>query len=127
MGDTMSSQEPMPTAQETFLAILMVGFTLGFVRGVAYVRENPDDTVQIENPLMPFDSEIQCGGFQDEPGKLMVTIRTFNCLRREGIHTIRELIRMCPEDILAIHNLDQKSVDEIIHRLKAYGYRLARS
>ena len=125
MGDTV--QESTPDAQTAFLAIFMVGFMQGFAHGARHTRENPDDTFQFESFLMPVDSKLQCGPFHDEPGRFMVSTRTFNCLTRAGVHTIRALIRLNPADVLAIQGTNQKTVDEIVYRLSAYGYQLAES
>lgn len=41
------------------------------------------------------------------------SVRTFNCLKRAGINTIRDLTRMTETDVNKIRNLGRRGVDEI--------------
>lgn len=56
---------------------------------------------------------------------LELTERPRNCLKRAQINTIGELIRYTGEDLLAIANFGQKSLDEVIERLDERGLSLA--
>ena len=56
---------------------------------------------------------------------LELTVRSYNCLKREGIDTIGQLATMSEEELMNIRNLGMKSVDEIRHKLLEYGYSLA--
>jgi len=51
--------------------------------------------------------------------------RPRNCLKRAQINTIGELVRLTHEDLLAITNFGQKSLDEVIERLDERGLSLA--
>jgi DNA-directed RNA polymerase subunit alpha len=51
--------------------------------------------------------------------------RPRNCLKRAQINTIGELIERTHEDLLAITNFGQKSLDEVIQRLDERGLSLA--
>jgi DNA-directed RNA polymerase subunit alpha len=50
--------------------------------------------------------------------------RPRNCLKRAQINSIGELIERTPEDLLAITNFGQKSLDEVIQRLDERGLSL---
>jgi DNA-directed RNA polymerase subunit alpha len=50
--------------------------------------------------------------------------RPRNCLKRAQINTIGELIQRTPEELLAITNFGQKSLDEVIERLDERGLAL---
>ena len=56
---------------------------------------------------------------------LELTVRSYNCLKREGIDTIGQLATMSEEELMNIRNLGMKSVDEIRSKLLEYGYSLA--
>ena len=51
--------------------------------------------------------------------------RPRNCLKRAQVNTIGELIQRSGEDLLAITNFGQKSLDEVIERLDERGLSLA--
>jgi len=53
--------------------------------------------------------------------------RPRNCLKRAQINTIGELVQRSPDDLLAITNFGQKSLDEVIQRLDERGLTLAGS
>jgi DNA-directed RNA polymerase subunit alpha len=62
----------------------------------------------------------------DQPiEELDLTERPRNCLKRAQINTIGELIRYTGDDLLAIANFGQKSLDEVIERLDERGLSLA--
>src|SRR6195256_2150611 len=44
---------------------------------------------------------------------LQLTVRSYNCLKREGIHTVGELISRSEQDLLDIRNFGSKSIDEV--------------
>ncbi len=55
---------------------------------------------------------------------LELTVRSYNCLKREGVDTIGQLATMTEEELMNIRNLGMKSVDEIRSKLLEYGYAL---
>ncbi len=55
------------------------------------------------------------------------SVRTFNCLKKEGINTLGELILKTEEDLLDIRNFGQRSLEEVIKKLQAFGLSLASS
>ena len=56
---------------------------------------------------------------------LQLPVRTFNSLRREGIHTVRDLSARSEADLLTIPNLGPQSVSEIKQKLAEQGFALA--
>ncbi len=56
---------------------------------------------------------------------LQLPVRAFNSLRREGIHTVRDLTARSEVDLLAIPNLGPQSVSEIKQKLAGQGLALA--
>jgi len=53
------------------------------------------------------------------------SVRTSNCLRREGIGTIEELIRRTESDLMAIRNFGRKSLQEVRDKLATMDLALA--
>ena len=58
---------------------------------------------------------------------LNLTQRSYNCLKREGIHTIGELVKRSEQDLLDIRNFGQKSIDEVKEKLDSMGLSLKQS
>jgi DNA-directed RNA polymerase subunit alpha len=56
--------------------------------------------------------------------QLDMTVRSYNCLKREGIHTVGELITRSEADLLDIRNFGAKSIDEVKVKLAALGLAL---
>ncbi|MDR0837818.1 MAG: DNA-directed RNA polymerase subunit alpha [Propionibacteriaceae bacterium] len=56
--------------------------------------------------------------------KLKLSVRSYNCLKREGIHTIGELVARSEADLLDIRNFGQKSIDEVKQKLEEMGLGL---
>ncbi|MEA2424354.1 MAG: DNA-directed polymerase subunit alpha, partial [Thermoleophilaceae bacterium] len=55
---------------------------------------------------------------------LELTVRSYNCLKREGIHTVGELVGRSEADLLDIRNFGQKSIDEVKAKLHGMGLAL---
>lgn len=56
--------------------------------------------------------------------ELDLTVRSYNCLKREGINTVGELISRNEADLLDIRNFGQKSIDEVKMKLAGMGLAL---
>jgi len=55
---------------------------------------------------------------------LQLTVRSYNCLKREGIHAVGELIARSEQDLLDIRNFGSKSIDEVKAKLAEMGLSL---
>ena len=81
-------------------------------------------TPQEETPETP-EEETPAAKIQDTPiEELELTVRAYNCLKRAGITQVGEILeklRKGPDEILAIRNFGQKSLDELIDRLEEKG------
>ncbi|WP_100446585.1 DNA-directed RNA polymerase subunit alpha [Glycomyces xiaoerkulensis] len=55
---------------------------------------------------------------------LDMTVRSYNCLKREGVNTVGELINRTEADLLDIRNFGQKSIDEVKMKLAGMGLSL---
>ncbi len=53
-----------------------------------------------------------------------LSVRSYNCLKRAGIHTVDDLTKKTEDDMLKVRNLGKKSLDEVIYKLSTYGLSL---
>lgn len=56
--------------------------------------------------------------------ELDFTVRSYNCLKKSDVNTLRDLIEYSPEKIIKIKNLGKKSLDEIKEKIDKYGFIL---
>ena len=52
------------------------------------------------------------------------SVRTFNCLKKENINTLGELVSRTEEELLAIRNFGKRSLEEVLERLNSYDLEL---
>ncbi|QBI55937.1 DNA-directed RNA polymerase subunit alpha [Streptomonospora litoralis] len=55
---------------------------------------------------------------------LNLTVRSYNCLKREGIHSVGELVARSEQDLLDIRNFGAKSIEEVKQKLIDMGLSL---
>lgn len=51
-----------------------------------------------------------------------LSVRSYNCLKRAGIDNIKQIASLSYEELIHIRNLGKHSVEEIIEKLREYGY-----
>src|SRR5213080_44271 len=56
--------------------------------------------------------------------ELNLTVRSYNCLKREGIHSVGELVARSEQDLLDIRNFGAKSIEEVKQKLIDMGLAL---
>ena len=80
----------------------------------------------VEGPLGPdvVDVEPAPAYVEDPVEKLELSVRALNCLKREGINTIGELLNYSVEDLMDIRNFGEKSVLEVRDKIEAMGLSL---
>jgi DNA-directed RNA polymerase subunit alpha len=54
-----------------------------------------------------------------------LSVRSYNCLKREGVATVGELVQKTEQDLLDIRNFGQKSIEEVKQKLQDMGLGLA--
>jgi len=102
-------------------AVASAGTTLVELFGLA--RELNVDAEGIEIGPSPVDAQLAADlalPIED----LQLTVRSYNCLKREGIHSVGELIARSEADLLDIRNFGQKSIDEVKAKLAGMGLAL---
>ncbi len=55
---------------------------------------------------------------------LDLSVRSYNCLKREGINTVSEILALSEHQLINIRNFGQKSVDEVRDKLAEMGLSL---
>ena len=102
-------------------AVASAGKTLVELFGLA--RELNVDAEGIEIGPSPAEADhIAAFGLPIE--EMDLTVRSYNCLKREGIHTVGELVSRTEADLLDIRNFGQKSIDEVKIKLAEMGLSL---
>jgi DNA-directed RNA polymerase subunit alpha len=102
-------------------ALASAGSTLVELFGLA--RELNVEAEGIEIGPSPVDAQLAADlalPIED----LHLTVRSYNCLKREGIHTVGELVSRSEADLLDIRNFGQKSIDEVKAKLVTMGMGL---
>ena len=56
--------------------------------------------------------------------ELVLSVRSYNCLKRAGINTVEELTNKTSEDMMKVRNLGRKSLEEVLAKLKELGLSL---
>ena len=53
--------------------------------------------------------------------ELNLSVSAYNCLQRAGINTAGDLIQKSKKDVIKIHNLGSKSLEEVKLKIKELG------
>ena len=56
--------------------------------------------------------------------ELELSVRSYNCLKRAGVNTLRNVSEMTFDELCHVRNLGKRSIDEICAVLTKYGIRL---
>lgn len=54
--------------------------------------------------------------------ELDFSVRSYNCLKKSDVNTLRDLVELSPREIIKIKNLGKKSLDEIKEKITKYGF-----
>ncbi|MFW5866411.1 MAG: DNA-directed RNA polymerase subunit alpha [Armatimonadota bacterium] len=83
---------------------------------------------------MPEEEEVEEAPEQEEVKNKILTfpieemefsVRTFNCLKKENIDTVGELVEKTEEELLDIRNFGKRSLEEVIEKLASVELELA--
>jgi len=105
---TLSPAEALSEAAKTLDRYLILFFDF---------MQQPDEMAEEKEEMTPRVLETRVE-------ELDFSVRTFNCLRREGIGTVGELIQKTPAELLAIRNFGKKSLTEVQEKLQSMGLSL---
>ncbi|MBW3578369.1 MAG: DNA-directed RNA polymerase subunit alpha [Actinobacteria bacterium] len=109
----VSPGEALSSAGET-LKVLFEQFAAFEVGGPGGIVVSPEEAFEALSPdlMTPIED-------------LDLSVRSYNCLKREGVSTVGELVSKTENDLLEIRNFGQKSVDEVKEKLTEMGLSLA--
>jgi DNA-directed RNA polymerase subunit alpha len=103
------------------VALASAGHTLVELFGLA--RELDESAEGIEIGPSPTDAQLMAD-LALPIEELDLTVRSYNCLKREGIHSVGELVSRSEADLLDIRNFGAKSIDEVKAKLHGMGLAL---
>jgi len=112
--ETKSSIRPrdaMASAGKTLVELFGLAHELNIDAEGIDIGPSPADAFAAEQLSTPIE-------------QLDLTVRSYNCLKREGIHTVGELISRSEADLLDIRNFGSKSIDEVKIKLDTLGLAL---
>jgi DNA-directed RNA polymerase subunit alpha len=101
-------------------AVASAGTTMSeLVNLFAELAESPGLTV---GPA-PVDNQLS-GDMALTIEELNLSVRSYNCLKREGINTVGDLVQKTEAELMDIRNFGQKSIDEVKAKLDELGLGL---
>ncbi|MFZ2755378.1 MAG: DNA-directed RNA polymerase subunit alpha [Atopobiaceae bacterium] len=84
-----------------------------------------------EEAEQPEEASIFAAGEDDDNSELDkqiedldLSVRSYNCLKRAGIHSVRQLVEFSENDLLNIRNFGVKSIEEVKDKLESMGLGL---
>lgn len=83
------------------------------------------EELEEEEELEEKEEEIASRHFDIPIEDVDFSVRTFNCLKKEDINTLGELIQRTEDELLAIRNFGKRSLEEVIEKLEQYELQLA--
>jgi DNA-directed RNA polymerase subunit alpha len=72
----------------------------------------------------PADDDEVPGDYAITIEELNLSVRSYNCLKREGINTVGDVIQKSESELMDIRNFGQKSIDEVKVKLEELGLGL---
>ena len=84
------------------------------------------------NSPMPLKEKTSENGSQEIDGSnldmsiedLDLSVRSFNCLKRANVNTVRDLVNKTEDEMIKVRNLGRKSLEEVILKLNSLGLSL---
>ncbi|MBW3562095.1 MAG: DNA-directed RNA polymerase subunit alpha [Actinobacteria bacterium] len=105
--------QSLSSAGET-LKVLFEQFAQFEQSGPGGIVVSPEEAFEALSPdlMMPIED-------------LDLSVRSYNCLKREGVGTVGELVSKSENDLLEIRNFGSKSIEEVKEKLEELGLSLA--
>jgi DNA-directed RNA polymerase subunit alpha len=72
----------------------------------------------------PAEAEELPSDYQITIEELNLSVRSYNCLKREGINAVGDLVQKSESELMDIRNFGQKSIDEVKAKLEELGLGL---
>jgi DNA-directed RNA polymerase subunit alpha len=108
---SMRPADAMASAGKTLVELFGLVRELNVDAEGIEIGPSPTDAYALEQLNMPIE-------------QLDLTVRSYNCLKREGVHSVGELITRSEADLMDVRNFGQKSIDEVRAKLQMLGLQL---
>jgi len=109
--NSISPRDALASAGKTLVELFGLARELNIEAEGIEIGPSPQEADHIAAFALPIDD-------------LDLTVRSYNCLKREGVHTVGELVGRTESDLLDIRNFGQKSIDEVKIKLHQMGLSL---
>ena len=109
--NSMSAHDALASAGKTLVELFGLARELNVAAEGIEVGPSPVETEHIASYSMPIED-------------LNFSVRSYNCLKRQEIHTVGELAECTESDLLDIRNFGQKSINEVKIKLAGLGLTL---
>jgi DNA-directed RNA polymerase subunit alpha len=84
-----------------------------FVEERVEVEQILDEEQQVRNKALDYRIE-----------DLDFSVRTYNCLKKEGIDTLGQLVQHAEQELMAIRNFGKRSLTEVVEKLAQFDLTL---
>jgi len=108
---SMSPRDAMASAGKTLTELFGLARELNLDAEGIDIGPSPTDAALAADLALPIE-------------EMDLTVRSYNCLKREGIHSVGELVSRSEADLLDIRNFGAKSIDEVKIKLAGMGLQL---
>lgn len=108
---SMKPRDAVASAGGTLVELFGLARELNVAAEGIELGPSPVDAFAAEQLTMPIE-------------QLDLTVRSYNCLKREGIHVVGDLVGRSEADLLDIRNFGSKSIDEVKAKLTMLGLQL---
>ncbi|GAB3592487.1 DNA-directed RNA polymerase subunit alpha [Corynebacterium faecale] len=109
--NSISARDALASAGKTLVELFGLARELNTAAEGIEIGPSPQETEYIAAYSMPIED-------------LDFSVRSYNCLKREDIHTVGELAERAESDLLDIRNFGQKSINEVKIKLAGLGLTL---
>ena len=90
---------------------------------MALAGTDGDEEVEVASIFAPEGQESNAE-LDKQIEDLDLSVRSYNCLKRAGIHSVRQLVEFSENDLLNIRNFGAKSIEEVKDKLISMGLNL---
>jgi DNA-directed RNA polymerase subunit alpha len=108
---SMPPRDALASAGKTLVELFGLARELNLEAEGIDIGPSPSDAAMAADLALPIES-------------LELTVRSYNCLKREGIHSVGELVARSEPDLMDIRNFGAKSIDEVKAKLVSMGLAL---
>ncbi len=107
---SMTPREALASAGSTLLELVNLFSELAESQGLA-IGPAPDESALSGEMAITIE-------------ELNLSVRSYNCLKREGVNTVGDLVQRSEQELMDIRNFGQKSIEEVKQKLADMGLSL---